>query len=150
MPHLFYAELTVTMLTVAVCLALAMVADAPLKELANPLVPENPTKAPWYFLWLQELVSFSAFMGGIGIPAIVILGLALIPYRCCSSRLSIKVLRRPVDCAQYVSMRYTERLADAGIAPSVGSRGDSYDCEHDGAAARLGLTPVMTDLVSLR
>ena len=28
---------------------------------------------------------------------------------------------------QYVSMRYTERLADAGIAPSVGSRGDSYD-----------------------
>jgi len=36
---------------------------------------------------------------------------------------------------QYVSMRYTERLADAGIAPSVGSRGDSYDCEHHGVAA---------------
>ena len=51
---------------------------------------------------------------------------------------------------QYLSIRYTERLAAAGIAPSVGSRGDSYDCEHDGAAARLGLTPVMTDLVSLR
>src|SRR5207253_1588442 len=30
---------------------------------------------------------------------------------------------------QYVSMRYTDRLADAGIAPSVGRRGDSYDCE---------------------
>jgi putative transposase len=31
---------------------------------------------------------------------------------------------------QYLSMRYTERLTEAGIAPSVGSRGDSYDCEH--------------------
>jgi hypothetical protein len=43
-------------------------------------VPENPAKAPWYFLGLQELVSYSAFMGGIGIPAIVMVGLALIPY----------------------------------------------------------------------
>ena len=39
----------------------------------------------------------------------------------------IKVLRRPVEYAQYVSIRYTERLDQAGIRPSVGSRGDSYD-----------------------
>jgi putative transposase len=37
------------------------------------------------------------------------------------------VLRRPVEFAQYVSIRYTQRLAQAGIEPSVGSRGDSYD-----------------------
>ncbi|MGN8006189.1 integrase core domain-containing protein, partial [Acidovorax sp. 22279] len=37
------------------------------------------------------------------------------------------VLRRPVESAQYVSIRYTERLDQAGIQPSVGSRGDSYD-----------------------
>jgi hypothetical protein len=80
MPHLFYAELAVLMLTLFVCLALAMAVSAPLKELANPSVPENPAKAPWYFLGLQELVAFSAFMGGIGIPAIVLLGLGLIPY----------------------------------------------------------------------
>jgi quinol-cytochrome oxidoreductase complex cytochrome b subunit len=80
MPHLFYAELGALMLTVLVCLALALAFDAPLKELANPAVPENPAKAPWYFLGLQELISFSAFMGGIGIPLVVILGLALIPY----------------------------------------------------------------------
>jgi quinol-cytochrome oxidoreductase complex cytochrome b subunit len=80
MPHLFYAELGVAMLTLLVCVALAMVSDAPLKELANPAVPENPAKAPWYFLGLQEMVAFSAFMGGIGIPMIVLLGLALIPY----------------------------------------------------------------------
>ena len=80
MPHLFYAEMAAFMLTVFVCLLLSLLIDAPLKELANPGVPENPAKAPWYFLGLQELVSYSAFMGGIGIPAIVILGLALIPY----------------------------------------------------------------------
>jgi quinol-cytochrome oxidoreductase complex cytochrome b subunit len=80
MPHLFYAELGVLMVTVFICVALAMVADAPLKELANPAVPENPAKAPWYFLGLQELVSFSAFMGGVGIPTIVVIGLGLIPF----------------------------------------------------------------------
>ena len=37
------------------------------------------------------------------------------------------VLRRPVDSAQHLSIRYTERLADAGIDTSVGSVGDSYD-----------------------
>ena len=36
-------------------------------------------------------------------------------------------LRRPVESAQYLSIRYTERLAEAGIEPSVGSVGDSYD-----------------------
>ena len=37
------------------------------------------------------------------------------------------VLRRPVESIQYISIRYTERLAEAGIEPSVGSKGDSYD-----------------------
>lgn len=37
------------------------------------------------------------------------------------------MVRRPVESAQYVSIRYTERLAEAGIEPSVGSVGDSYD-----------------------
>jgi quinol-cytochrome oxidoreductase complex cytochrome b subunit len=80
MPHLFYAEAGVFMLATLICVALAVVSDAPLKELANPAVPENPAKAPWYFLGLQELVAYSAFMGGIGIPTIVMLGLGLIPY----------------------------------------------------------------------
>ena len=79
-PHLFWAELAVFMLTTAFALILAFHFDAPLKELANPLVPENPAKAPWYFLGLQELVSYSAFMGGLAIPAIAWIGLALIPF----------------------------------------------------------------------
>ncbi len=40
---------------------------------------------------------------------------------------SVEVLRRPLESAQYVSIKYTERLAEAGIEPSVGSVGDSYD-----------------------
>ncbi|MBM3888195.1 MAG: DUF4405 domain-containing protein [Verrucomicrobia bacterium] len=80
MPHLFYAEMGAFMLTLLVCVALSIWIDAPLKELANPNVPENPAKAPWYFLGLQECVSFSAFMGGVGIPMLVIIGLGLIPY----------------------------------------------------------------------
>jgi quinol-cytochrome oxidoreductase complex cytochrome b subunit len=79
-PRAFRAEVAVAMLVVAVCLILGFFWDAPLKEKANPLVPENPAKAPWYFLGIQELVSYSAFMGGVALPGIVILGLALIPF----------------------------------------------------------------------
>jgi putative transposase len=44
-----------------------------------------------------------------------------------SQLLTVEVLRRPVESTQYLSIRYTERLADAGIELSVGSRGDAYD-----------------------
>ncbi|MFQ5665960.1 MAG: cytochrome b N-terminal domain-containing protein [Candidatus Binatia bacterium] len=79
-PYLLRAELLVFMATMLVCVVLGLLSDAPLKELANPSIPENPAKAPWYFLGLQEMVSYSAFMGGLVIPSIVVLGLALIPY----------------------------------------------------------------------
>ncbi len=78
-PYLLRAELLVFMITMLLCVAFGFI-DAPLKEPANPSVPENPAKAPWYFLGLQEMVSYSAFVGGIAIPTIVVLGLALIPF----------------------------------------------------------------------
>jgi quinol-cytochrome oxidoreductase complex cytochrome b subunit len=79
-PNVLYVVGAVSMVTVLAMVLLGVWVDAPLREIANPSVPENPAKAPWYFLGLQELVSYSAFMGGIGIPAIVVLGLALVPY----------------------------------------------------------------------
>jgi quinol-cytochrome oxidoreductase complex cytochrome b subunit len=94
-PYLLRAELLVLMACVLLCLVLGMLFDAPLKELANPSLPENPAKAPWYFLGLQEMVSYSAFMGGLVIPAIVIIGLALIPY----------LDREPEDAGVYLSGR---------------------------------------------
>ncbi len=79
-PNAMYVTGAATMLTVLLMLLLGYAFDAPLTEMANPEVPENPAKAPWYFLGLQELVSYSAFMGGVGIPAIVVLGIALVPF----------------------------------------------------------------------
>ena len=79
-PHLFWAELAVFMLTVAATMVLSFYSNAPLKEMANAAIPENPAKAPWYFLGIQELVSYSAFTGGLLIPVIVIVGLGLIPF----------------------------------------------------------------------
>jgi len=78
-PYLLRAELLVFMVTMLVCVALGYLFDAPLREAANPAVPENPAKAPWYFLGLQELVSYSAFLGGFGIPVLAVIGLGLIP-----------------------------------------------------------------------
>ncbi|MCP4213515.1 MAG: DUF4405 domain-containing protein [bacterium] len=75
-----WAEVAVFMLTLSVMLLLAYFFDAPLKELANPAIPENPAKAPWYFLGLQELVSYSAFMGGVGIPTLVVGFMLMLPY----------------------------------------------------------------------
>ncbi len=75
---------------------------APLEEPANPNVTPNPAKAPWYFLWLQELVAITtvrigsfvlngAFIGGILIPGVLVLLLAIWPYFDKSSNLNTGV-----------------------------------------------------------
>jgi quinol-cytochrome oxidoreductase complex cytochrome b subunit len=65
---------------VAVVLVLSIAFNAPLEEMANPVHPPNPAKAPWYFLGLQELVSYSAFWGGVIVPALIVCALLLLPY----------------------------------------------------------------------
>jgi quinol-cytochrome oxidoreductase complex cytochrome b subunit len=79
-PYLFIAELFVFALTLLVILVLAVVLNAPLEAPADATHPPNPSKAPWYFLGLQEMVSYSAFWGGGGIPTILVLLLILLPY----------------------------------------------------------------------
>ncbi|NIM19383.1 MAG: DUF4405 domain-containing protein [Candidatus Latescibacteria bacterium] len=79
-PFLTTRILLVAVLTLAAAMILALVVPAPLEEAANPEITPNPAKAPWYFLGLQELVSYSALIGGAVIPFIVLIGLALIPY----------------------------------------------------------------------
>jgi hypothetical protein len=55
--------------------------DAPLEEPANPALTPNPSKAPWYFLGLQELlVYFDPWIAGVVLPTIIIIGLIAIPY----------------------------------------------------------------------
>jgi hypothetical protein len=79
-PFLTVRILVVTLLTIAVSIGLSLVVQAPLEAAANPEVTPNPAKAPWYFLGLQEMVGYSALMGGVIIPTLVILGLMLIPF----------------------------------------------------------------------
>lgn len=79
-PHLLLRELSLFAWTTAAFIALSIVIDAPLLGPANADLPENPAKAPWYFLGLQELVSYSAFVGGLLLPLVAVVGLALIPY----------------------------------------------------------------------
>ncbi|HZT32215.1 MAG TPA: cytochrome b N-terminal domain-containing protein [Bryobacteraceae bacterium] len=79
-PNLLMAELFVFVLTVAAILTLSLLFHAPLEEPVNVMHPPNPAKAPWYFLGLQEMVSYSAFWGGIGIPTVFVLLLLLAPY----------------------------------------------------------------------
>lgn len=80
-PVLMWTELAILILVVAVVLLMALVADAPLLERANPSFPENPAKSPWYFLGIQELVSYSAFVGGFLIPVLYLVFLFSIPYK---------------------------------------------------------------------
>lgn len=79
-PHLLTAELLVFVLTVSAILCLSLFFNAPLEEPVNVMHPPNPAKAPWYFLGLQEMVSYSAFWGGIGVPGIMVALLILVPY----------------------------------------------------------------------
>jgi hypothetical protein len=55
--------------------------NAPLEEPSNPTLTMNPSKAPWYFLGLQEmLVYFDPWMAGVIMPSLIIVGLMVIPY----------------------------------------------------------------------
>lgn len=80
-PHLLVREAIAFEVLVIVMVFAALFWDAPLEQLANPLLTPNPAKAPWYFLGLQELLHFfPPFVAGILIPTLVVIALVVIPY----------------------------------------------------------------------
>lgn len=80
-PHLLVREAIVFEALIIAMVMIALFWDAPLEQLANPLLTPNPAKAPWYFLGLQELLHFfPPFVAGILIPTLVIIALIVIPY----------------------------------------------------------------------
>ncbi|WP_243372673.1 menaquinol oxidoreductase [Geotalea sp. SG265] len=79
-PHLMVRELLLFLVVLLAILGVSLLFNAPLEEAANPLHSTNPAKAPWYFVGIQELVSYSAFLGGILVPAAIVVGLLLLPY----------------------------------------------------------------------
>ncbi|MBI4355871.1 MAG: cytochrome bc complex cytochrome b subunit [Candidatus Omnitrophica bacterium] len=80
-PHLVSRELLATILTLLVLSIWSLAMNAPLEEMANPTVTPNPSKAPWYFVGLQELlVYFDPWIAGVLMPTIIVIGLMAIPY----------------------------------------------------------------------
>ena len=80
-PHLLIREAIAFQVLVIAMVIVALFWDAPLEQLANPLLTPNPAKAPWYFLGLQELLHFfPPFVAGILIPTLVVIALIVIPY----------------------------------------------------------------------
>jgi quinol-cytochrome oxidoreductase complex cytochrome b subunit len=90
-PNLTRRLALVMMLTLALSSVLTIIFRAPLEEPANPAVTPNPAKAPWYFLWLQELVTDTTFtiagftingalVGGIILPGLLVLVALIWPY----------------------------------------------------------------------
>ena len=80
-PHLVRMEFLVALFVTVALTLWAMMVDAPLEEPANPTRTPNPSKAPWYFLGLQEmLVYFDPWHAGVVLPSLIIVGLMIIPY----------------------------------------------------------------------
>ncbi len=99
-PDLIRRTAIVVLGTFALVSILSVFIASPLEEPANPLVTPNPAKAPWYFLWLQELVTITtvqvgsftvngAFLGGVLVPGALIFLLTVWPW----------LDRSPADCA---------------------------------------------------
>jgi hypothetical protein len=80
-PYLVKVEFLAALLVMAILTFWSFGLDAPLEEPANPALTPNPSKAPWYFLGLQEiLVYFDPWIAGVVLPGLIIFGLSAIPY----------------------------------------------------------------------
>ena len=80
-PDLVYTELICMVALTAFLLLWGIGLEAPLEEPASSVKTPNPSKAPWYFLGLQEmLVYFDPWMAGVVMPSMIVVGLMAIPY----------------------------------------------------------------------
>src|ERR671934_1410657 len=80
-PHLLIEEFVAMLVVLAALTVFSTFVNAPLRELANPNLTPNPSKAPWYFLGLQELLRyFHPMIAGVIMPTLILVGLAAIPY----------------------------------------------------------------------
>ena len=80
-PDLVYTELICMVVLTAVLIFWGIALQAPLEEPASSMKTPNPSKAPWYFLGLQEmLVYFDPWLAGVVLPSIILGGLMAVPY----------------------------------------------------------------------
>jgi hypothetical protein len=80
-PNMIFHELVVALATVVVIWIWSLMMNAPLEEAANGNLTPNPSRAPWYFLGLQEmLVYFDPWIAGVLLPQFIVQGLIILPY----------------------------------------------------------------------
>jgi hypothetical protein len=80
-PDLVYTEMLCMVIGMIILVAWGLAFQAPIEEAANPSRTPNPSKAPWYFLGLQEmLVYYDPWLAGVVFPSLIIVGLMAIPY----------------------------------------------------------------------
>jgi len=80
-PHLLIEELLSLIIVTAALIVFSTFVNAPLRELANPNLTPNPSKAPWYFLGLQELLRyFHPMVAGVLVPTLFFAFLFVLPY----------------------------------------------------------------------
>jgi len=80
-PDLVYTELLAMVIGMIILVVWSLLLKAPIEEPANPARTPNPSKAPWYFLGLQEmLVYFDPWLAGVVFPSLIIVGLMAIPF----------------------------------------------------------------------
>ena len=114
-PHLMLPEFVALMAMTAFLIFLSAILQAPLLEEANPNVTPNPAKAPWYFVGLQELLSYwDPQIAGVMIPLVLGVGLFMaFPY----------IDRNPEthpSKRKFAIMFYTFFLAGAGVLTIIG------------------------------
>ncbi len=80
-PDLVYTEMLCLILWSVLLIVWSIYLKAPIEEPANPAKTPNPSKAPWYFLGLQEmLVYYDPWIAGVLLPGLIIIGLMALPY----------------------------------------------------------------------
>ena len=80
-PYLLRIEFLAAIIVTFILMVWSITLNAPLEEPSNPTLTMNPSKAPWYFLGLQEmLVYFDPWIAGVVMPSLIIVGLMVIPY----------------------------------------------------------------------
>ncbi len=80
-PYLVRIEFLATVIVTVILFVWSITLNAPLEEPANPNLTMNPSKAPWYFLGLQEmLVYFDPWIAGVVMPSLIMVGLMVFPY----------------------------------------------------------------------
>lgn len=114
-PHLLLIEFVAALAILAFLLIFSVFVNAPLLELANPNQTPNPSKAPWYFLGLQEMLTmFHPMIAGVTVPTIGMIGLMMVPY------IDRNPSQKPEDRKFAISL-FTVFLMGAAVLTIIGS-----------------------------